>query len=169
MHKVARAAFAALATLSLLSTAAEAQRRNANSVSYGIFGGGLFYTDDTGPALRFGALIEGQPKDFPLAFRGETEYQRVFSDGQGINVFAITGSGKFFFPRTTGKGNTPVYAIAGFGPYFLSADGDSETEFGFHVGGGYENKNSPNRIFFEGRLTFVADVVGFGGAVGMKF
>jgi hypothetical protein len=152
-----------------LISSADAQRRGENSLAYGIYGGVGFYGDDVGPAIRLGALMEKRPEDFPLILRGEAEYQRIFTDNAGRNVLAILGSTKFFFPRTTGRGNTPIYALAGFGPYVSSRRGDTDSDIGFHLAGGYESKTSANRTFFEGRLIFVSDVTAISAVIGMKF
>jgi hypothetical protein len=167
---VVRRTVCLMAVLLVAGSPGLAQRRADATTGYGMYGGVTFYDSDVGPALRIGVLYEGAPQDFPFRLRGEFEYQRILDD-PGANVIAIIGSGLFYFPRSSGRGKTNIYGIAGFGPYIISGGGrrDTETEFGFHLGAGYQSRRGAYRPFYEGRLTFVDEVVGLGGAIGFRF
>jgi len=106
------------------------------------------------------------PRFLPVGIRFDAAYNEFglsdFDDGN-VNVASFTGNAIFKLP--TG-GFTP-YVIGGAGLYRVGETGfDSESRFGFNIGGGISMPLSGFKVFVEARYNHVG---GEDGAPGASF
>jgi Outer membrane protein beta-barrel domain len=156
-----------------IASAANAQR-NSGPV-YGALGGFGVPIGDLGDAVSVGfnagAFAEGRPTGFPLGLRADAQYVRLSGKkgGDALNVIQATGNAVFDFPSSTGK-KSPIYAIGGIGFYRSSGRGDSQTDFGFNIGGGYNfSPSTAYKPFVDARIHFVDDSEYIGFSIGFRF
>jgi hypothetical protein len=152
---------------------AHAQR--SSGPVYGALGGFSVPIGDLGDSysvgFNAGAFVEGRPTGFPLDLRGDAQYVRVSgkNNRDALNVFQVTGNGVFNFPSSTGK-KSPVYAIGGIGFYRTSGGGDSQTDFGFNLGGGFNfSQAAAYKPFVDARIHFVDESEYIGFSIGFRF
>jgi Outer membrane protein beta-barrel domain len=156
-----------------MAPAAHAQRKSGPV--YGALGGFSVPIGDLGDGysvgFNAGAFVEGRPTGFPLDLRGDAQYVRVSgkNNRDALNVIQVTGNGVFNFPSSTGK-KSPVYAIGGIGFYRTDGGRDSQTDFGFNFGGGYNfSPSAAYKPFVDARIHFVDDSEYIGFSIGFRF
>jgi hypothetical protein len=142
-------------------------------VSFGIGGGITIPAGSTSDALKTGwhgiALVRFKPAASPVGFQIDGQYQRLsfdeaLPDGH-VQVINGTANAVFSFPVSEETRFRP-YIIGGLGIYNSKAkfdvgdDGESETDFGFNAGAGFDISFGGGTFFAEGRFhnVFVSDV-----------
>jgi hypothetical protein len=127
--------------------------------------------DGLGPGLGAGAFAEVEPAGLPVAFRFDGQFA-YFTGKKGRNsgnVLQATANAVFDFPSSSGGGKSPAFALGGIGLYRASGGGDSETNFGFNLGGGYNFRDAGYKPFLDGRVHFVDGNQYFAVSIGFRF
>ncbi len=146
-------------------------------VSFGVGGGATIPTGSSGDAFKTGwhglALVRFKPAASPVGFQIDGMYHRLgFTDEQA----SLVGDGKlqmingtanvvFSFPVSEETRFRP-YLLGGVGLYNSKAkfdvgpDGESNTDFGFNAGAGFDVGFGGGTFFIEGRFhnVFVSDI-----------
>jgi Outer membrane protein beta-barrel domain len=158
-----------------IATSASAQKAGGGP-TYGLQAGSSIPFGDLGDAVSIGfhggGFVEARPEGFPFKLRGDAQFVRFGGKdgGESLNVIQGTGNAVFDFPTSGGK-KSPAFAIAGIGFYRSSSKGgDSSTDFGFNLGGGFNfSQSSAYKPFIDGRIHFVDDSEYIGITVGFRF
>jgi len=151
----------ALATLVLSTSSASAQK----TVSLGVSGGLSVPTgqlaDRQASGFHVGGHLNFAPASLPFEILVDATYHSF--DGNldlttpiSVSYFGIAGSAAYVFPGTSMR----PYIMGGGGMYFGKADvpgAESDSEFGFNVGGGLRFVLSGLSTFLQVRANFVGD------------
>ena len=140
-----------------------------SGMGFAIFGGGAFPTGDLGEGLNLGFRLGGglalRSPAFPLGLNVNLAYDRFGGDddiaGTGVSVDAVSilsGSADVVwqFPTDPAASFQP-FLDAGLGLYRLGeyAGGESQTKFGFQVGGGIDLPLAGMATFVEAKYVNV--------------
>lgn len=142
--------------MALAAVAAAPQLEAQRQVEFGAFAGVGLPMGDFGEAVntgwRVGGLVQAQPRNWPVALRGELGYQGFGgkNGNDGGNILDVTGNVIYDFGRNTKDATTTFYVIGGPGVYNISDGGG--TKFGVNGGAGVNFNLSGFKAFAEARF-----------------
>ena len=161
MKPISAAVLTALASLIVVSSPAAAQR----SITLGVSGGLSLPTGTMSDAFSSGYHVGGHlnfaPESSPVELMVDATYHSFggnldLPEPVDFSYFGISGSAAYMLPGE----NSQPYLMGGVGMYFGKADvegAESDSEFGFNVGGGIRFLLSGLSTFFQVRANFVGD------------
>ena len=157
-----------LAVLGFVLTTAAVDGSAQTPVSFGLGGGVTIPTGSTGDALKTGwhgiAMVRFAPANIPVGFQVDGMFHRLSVDDGGLDldlktqIINGTANVVFSFPVSEETRFRP-YLIGGVGIYNFDLKGDdapttteSETDFGFNAGAGFDVSFGGGTFFAEGRF-----------------
>lgn len=151
LRTASRAAFAAV--ILTVAAAAPAAAQAASPIRFNVHLGASVPTGDFGDAVGTGFALGGglkiRPAMLPFALRFDGTYNRFAYDADiiddNVNIWSLTANAEL------APAMSPIYFIGGIGAYSTSDDVDSETDFGFNLGGGFRLPLTGFDTFIEAR------------------
>ena len=143
-----------VAALLLLVGTSVAQAQFASPIRFNLHGGAALPVGDAGDTwdlgFRLGAGLEFRVPLFPVGLRIDGAYDRLGSEfgDATLNIWSATGN------AVLSPMMLPIYFIGGIGAYWPDTGEpgeDTEAEFGFNLGGGFQMPVPGFSPFIEAR------------------